>query len=463
MDENKNDKRKNIIILILVLIIALGGFFLFNRKDDDKPLDVDTEQSSYVKPEKPVDRSKNVTLPCWGAFNIPANTKEITQGFEFHNPEENFWYVDKMSVDGKEVEDLVVDSGNKVELNHYLKLNGIDSEVKSVGKYDKDLFEITKTKKGKYQIEAIGYSDKAQTIKIKTKDGKSHKIGIESKSDCFCDVFLTPFFEQIYVPRNCACRKEKGTDYAANCLKADLKYYYRENGDSNSGYVLKADIHHYFQSIDHDILKRMLHPILPDGEVKDFLFYIIDSFDKGGLPLGNQTSQLLALYYLHPVDVLIQNKYGVMFDYGALFSRYMDDLALIAEDKQTLIDAYKDIDFILRNALNLCFNDKTSIHPLKNGIGFLGWNYYLLKTGRVLKKRKKDAKDRAKKKVKLAIYLYEENIIDARSYGNRITSVLATLKKGNAGAFQRTLIHMQTAMFNGYRKENYEYQICEGN
>ena len=280
---------------------------------------------------------------------------------------------------------------------------------------------------------------------------------------CFCDVFLTPFFEQIYVPRNCACRKEKGTDYAANCLKADLKYYYRENADSNSGYVLKADIHHYFQSIDHDILKRMLHPILPDGEVKDFLFYIIDSFDKGGLPLGNQTSQLLALYYLHPVDILIQNKYGVMFDYGALFSRYMDDLALIAEDKQTLIDAYRDIDFILRNALNLCFNDKTSIHPLKNGIGFLGWNYYLLKTGRVLKKRKKDAKDRAKKKVKLAFYLYEENIIDARSYGNRITSVLATLKKGNAGAFQRTLIHMQQAMFNGYRKENYEYQICEGN
>ena len=189
MDENKKDKRKNIIILILVLIIALGGFFLFNRKDDDKPLDVDTEQSSYVKPEKPVDRSKNVTLPGWGAFNIPANTKEITQGFEFHNPEENFWYVDKMSVDGKEVEDLVVDSGNKVELSHYLKLNGIDSEVKSVGKYDKDLFEITKTKKGKYQIEAIGYSDKTQTIKIKTKDGKSHKVGVESKSDCFYMTF----------------------------------------------------------------------------------------------------------------------------------------------------------------------------------------------------------------------------------------------------------------------------------
>ena len=126
----------------------------------------------------------------------------------------------------------------------------------------------------------------------------------------------------------------------------------------------------------------------------------------------------------------------------------------IAEDKQTLIDAYRDIDFILRNALNLCFNDKTSIHPLKNGIGFLGWNYYLLKTGRVLKKRKKDAKDRAKKKVKLAIYLYEENIIDAKSYGNRITSVLATLKKGDAGAFERSLIRMQYSYADKLRKKD---------
>lgn len=82
MDENKKDKRKNIIILILVLIIALGGFFLFNRKDDDKPLDVDTEQSSYVKPEKPVDRSKNVTLPGWGASRFSKHPERMCQQSE---------------------------------------------------------------------------------------------------------------------------------------------------------------------------------------------------------------------------------------------------------------------------------------------------------------------------------------------------------------------------------------------
>ena len=67
------------------------------------------------------------------------------------------------------------------------------------------------------------------------------------------------------------------------------------------------------------------------------------------------------------------------------------------------------------------------------------------------------SKDRAKKKVKLAIYLYEENVIDAKSYGNRITSVLATLKKGNAGAFERNLIHMQNTCSDRFRKEIYDY------
>ncbi len=58
-------------------------------------LPMETYQAQYVKPETPIDRSKNVTLPGWGGFTIPAKTKKITQGFEFHNPAENLWYVEK--------------------------------------------------------------------------------------------------------------------------------------------------------------------------------------------------------------------------------------------------------------------------------------------------------------------------------------------------------------------------------
>ena len=41
-----------------------------------------------------------------------------------------------------------------------------------------------------------------------------------------------------------------------------------------------------------------------------------------------------------------------------------------------------------------------------------------------------------------------------KSYGNRITSVLATLKKGNTGAFERSLIRMQYSYSDKVRKKD---------
>lgn len=128
--ENKKDKKSLIIIILLLLIIGLISYFgFFAKSDTDDTLAVDQTQSEYVKPEDPVDRSKNVSLPGWGSFTIPANTKKIDKGFEFHNPDTNFWYEDSIQYNGKELEKLVVHSGNKVELNHYLKLAGVKSDI----------------------------------------------------------------------------------------------------------------------------------------------------------------------------------------------------------------------------------------------------------------------------------------------------------------------------------------------
>ena len=100
--ENKKDKKSLIIIILLLLIIGLISYFgFFAKSDTDDTLTVDQTQSEYVKPEDPVDRSKNVSLPGWGSFTIPANTKKIDKGFEFHNPDTNFWYEDSIQYNGK--------------------------------------------------------------------------------------------------------------------------------------------------------------------------------------------------------------------------------------------------------------------------------------------------------------------------------------------------------------------------
>lgn len=250
---------------------------------------------------------------------------------------------------------------------------------------------------------------------------------------CFCDEFLTEFFEPLYSDRNCACRTGKGTEYAAKCLKQDLVEYYKANG--NEGYILKADIHHYFQSIDHDVLKGMLNKVLPDGEVKDFLFYIIDSFPEG-LPLGNQTSQLLALFYLSPVDKYIQSQLPY-------YVRYMDDFVAISNNKETLIHVLNQVTDVVENQLCLKLNPKTSIQTLKNGVGFLGWSYEVKNTGKIVKRRMKSKKAIAEKKMKQSIWLYRNGYISSKTYSSKITGIFATLDKGNAYGFKMRLVNLQ--------------------
>lgn len=108
--ENKN-MSKLVIGVLVVLVLLLGGYIAVSGTarsgksaatansgtgvSEAAALPMETYQAQYVKPETPIDRSKNVTLPGWGGFTIPAKTKKITQGFEFHNPAENFWYVEK--------------------------------------------------------------------------------------------------------------------------------------------------------------------------------------------------------------------------------------------------------------------------------------------------------------------------------------------------------------------------------
>ena len=100
------------------------------------------------------------------------------------------------------------------------------------------------------------------------------------------------------------------------------------------GYFLRCDIRKYFDCIDHEILKRKLQKDFQEPELLNLLYKIIDSYEKTpekGLPLGNQTSQWFAIYYLDGFDRLIKESLHIRF-----YSRYMDDCVLIHEDKSYL-------------------------------------------------------------------------------------------------------------------------------
>jgi len=90
-----------------------------------------------------------------------------------------------------------------------------------------------------------------------------------------------------------------------------------------------------FLSIRDTFLKKgenKLKSWVKDVEVLELLYLIIDSYEVApgkGLPLGNQTSQWFALYYLDGFDIMIKEKLQIKY-----YSRYMDGCVLIHESKK---------------------------------------------------------------------------------------------------------------------------------
>lgn len=200
-DGPKKGKNNVLVFVLILIIVGLCAYIALGKTQKQQegtansvqsasqaPV-MEADQGEYVKPETPIDRSKNVTLPGWGGFTIPANTTSISEGFEFHNPADNRWYEDQISIDGKQLENLIVDSGNKVELDHYLKLAGIDDTASEVTDYDSTCFQIETSENGALTIEGIAGFEGSKTITIKTPSGSEQKLDITCAEECYYMTF----------------------------------------------------------------------------------------------------------------------------------------------------------------------------------------------------------------------------------------------------------------------------------
>lgn len=184
---------------------------------------------------------------------------------------------------------------------------------------------------------------------------------------------------------NATCRVGKGTRFATDRLTQFMREFYKKHG--TEGCILKFDIRKFFDNINQEILKEKLKGI-KDTDVKKLLFHIIDSisvnpeeFDKRGLPLGNQTSQWFALWYLNGLDRMIKEQFGIKY-----YSRCMDDGILNREDKEYLKQCLDKMEKYIRMELKLSFNEKTQIFPISQGADYLGFRFYLTDTGKVIKR-----------------------------------------------------------------------------
>ena len=214
-----------------------------------------------------------------------------------------------------------------------------------------------------------------------------------------------------FILDNYASQKNKGLHFGLDRLKEFLTDYWNKNHTAD-GWVLKCDVRHFFASIDHDRLKEKLKKLDLEPVLYDLLCVYIDCSD--GLPLGYQTSQLFALYYLDEFDHFVKEKLHIRY-----YGRYMDDFFLIHPDKEYLQYCLTEIQafmaslglelnektqiFPLRHgkeylqyclteiqafmaSLGLELNEKTQIFPLRHGMDFLGFHTYLTDSGKVIRK-----------------------------------------------------------------------------
>lgn len=249
---------------------------------------------------------------------------------------------------------------------------------------------------------------------------------------CICDQVLAPVLDKKLIYDNAACRIGKGTHFAIGRVSGFLHDYYNKYG--TNGYFLKCDIRKFFDNIDHNILKQKLSEVIKDINVLRLLYQIIDSFEVvpgKGLPLGNQTSQWFAIYYLDGFDRLVKEKLHIPY-----YSRYMDDCVMIHPDKSYLRDCLEQMKQFA-NKLQITFNEKTEIFPLKNGVDYLGWHIYLTESGKVIRKVKQQTKYKYKRKLKHFQNEYAKGSIDLSEIDQVLSSYSAHLSYGHTYKLQK--------------------------
>jgi retron-type reverse transcriptase len=231
---------------------------------------------------------------------------------------------------------------------------------------------------------------------------------------------LEPIYEERFIHDSYANRKNKGTLAAIKRLdkfkrKVSNNGKLVRNARTNNmvkGYCLKADIKHFFNTINHDTLIKILRRNIKDNKLMWLVNLVLKNFHdrEKGMPLGNMTSQFFANVYLNELDYFVKNKLKARY-----YIRYVDDFVILHKDKEVL-RVYRDKIKKYFGYLKLELHpDKSKIFSMYHGIPFLGYkvfyNYKLLRKRNINQFKRKLLKLQSK---------YEKKLLDHESFLNSI-------------------------------------------
>lgn len=235
---------------------------------------------------------------------------------------------------------------------------------------------------------------------------------------------LYPTMTRSFVKENGACQTGRGTDYCLNLFRRQLRRFYINHGIN--GYILQIDIKKYYPSMHHDVVKEMFHRKL-DSDTYVRVADVLDGQYPGeiGYNPGSQMVQIAGISLLDGLDHFIKEKLHIR-DY----IRVMDDMVLIHESRDYLEMCKREIIKELY-ALSLEVHPgKTHIATLREGITFLGFDWRVTATGKVLQFPKSQTVKDFKRTIRKLIKLYAKGERTRQCVDESVRSRLQFMAKG---------------------------------
>lgn len=155
----------------------------------------------------------------------------------------------------------------------------------------------------------------------------------------------------------------------------------------NVPYFLQLDIQKFYESIDHDICKKIIREVIKCKKTLKLFDDMIDVHDSG-LAIGRYPSSYIANLILSKIDHWAKEVKRIKY-----YFRYMDDIVILTENKKNAQEILREITTEI-NKLKLTIKNNTRIAPTTYGIDFIGYKFYPTHT--LLRKR---IKTKMKKRV----------------------------------------------------------------
>lgn len=222
---------------------------------------------------------------------------------------------------------------------------------------------------------------KPKPIKItypKPREGLSIPINDRVYQRAINDEALYPMITKSFIFDNSACQQGKGPDFARRRIKQFLWNYYCKYG--NEGWILQIDISGYYPNMSHEAVRRKFKRHVPSSIYK-MAIDVLDHQYEGeiGYNPGSQMVQIAGIALLDDIDHYIKEQLHEKY-----FIRYMDDFWIcnnsrekLEQDLELLLPKFEEIGCTISEK-------KTHIIPLEEGFEFLGFDYRMTDTGKVL-------------------------------------------------------------------------------